>query len=219
MITVLGNHDLHLIAVHGLQKNEHTPHTFDDVLEAPEADQLVAWLREQPLMVYDKNLNYAMFHAGVHPSWSLQQALLHAHTLSDILKGESYQDYLANMYGNEPAQWEESLGGWDRLRVITNFFTRVRLCEKGGKMDFAYSGQLSEEQEDLHPWFDLIDKKEWPCKIVFGHWAALQGHCHAVDIYALDTGYVWGGALTAMRLEDQQLFSVKNEGGGGISEK
>ena len=208
--TVLGNHDLHLLAVFYDCVSHEEPHTFDDVLEADDAPILVTWLRKQPFMLHDASLNYAMVHAGVHPHWTLENAQGYSNELQGLLAGVEFKSYLTHMYGNEPRQWAAGLKGLDRARVLTNYFTRVRLVTDDGELDYSFKGHADEAPLGLYPWYTLLNTAHWPCRIAFGHWAALRGHCHVKDVFALDTGYVWGEELTAMRLEDQRLFSVKH---------
>ncbi|EKD71712.1 MAG: hypothetical protein ACD_46C00114G0001 [uncultured bacterium] len=206
---VLGNHDLHLLAVaFGVAKKK-SADTLDEVLAAPDCDELIDWLRHQPLLVYDATSGFVLTHAGLAPSWTLDQAIRYAQEVEAVLQGKSPEIFLQQMYGNQPDYWSDSLTGVDRLRSIVNHFTRLRLCHQDGRMDFNYKGTLQDCPRDLIPWFDVSHRVNKEIKIIFGHWAALQGKADMPNVYPLDTGCVWGNCLTAMRLEDQQKFSVK----------
>lgn len=204
---VLGNHDLHLIAVYyGLRKHGKNDN-LQDILQAPDALELITWLRQQKLLHHDPQLNYTLVHAGIPPIWTLEQALGYAREVEDCLRGNHFQPYLASMYGNEPAQWRDDLQGLDRLRLITNYFTRMRFCSAEGELELATKESAAGAPPGFAPWYSYLQRKTRQQRIVFGHWAALEGQVQAANVYALDTGCVWGGSLTAMRLEDQQRFS------------
>jgi bis(5'-nucleosyl)-tetraphosphatase (symmetrical) len=208
-VTVLGNHDLHLIAVamgaQTIKRND----TFEDVLHAPDRDELIAWLRRCPLLHHDKKLGYIMTHAGIPPMWNAQEAALFSQEVERVLQSDQAADFLQHMYGKHPEKWETSLIGHDRLRCITNYFTRMRLCDEEGRLDFDYKGEMKNKPANLFPWFEVPHRKEIQDKIIFGHWAALQGRIHNKNIFPLDTGCVWGGCLTALRLEDGKRFVVE----------
>ena len=207
---VLGNHDLHLLAVNsGIIKPKRAD-TFHDILSAPDRKPLMKWLRQQPLLVTDEKLGFTMVHAGIPPQWSLAKAHRRAREVETILQSTLATEFYRHMYGNLPAAWSGKLEGWDRLRVITNYFTRMRFCNSDGKLDLAVKGGLSSQPEGLSPWFSHDGKSLRKHKRIFGHWAALEGHCDRDNVYALDTGCVWGEKLTALRLEDQKIFSVKS---------
>jgi len=207
---VLGNHDLHLLAVHygavSCKRND----TLDEILSAPDCIELMDWLRKQKLLVHDKKLNYAMVHAGIPPCWSVRKARKRAKEVETVLRGTLAREFFNHMYGNKPDCWSSSYEGWDRLRLITNYLTRMRFCDNNGKLDFSAKGTLESQPSGYQPWFKLPrkDPEEDPVRIIFGHWAALEGEAEAEHVFALDTGCVWGNKLTAMRLQDQQLFSV-----------
>ena len=204
---VLGNHDLHLIAVYyGLRKHGKNDN-LQSILQAPDALELITWLRQQKLLHHDPHLNYTLVHAGIPPIWTLAQAMGYAREVESCLRSDHFQPYLAAMYGNEPAQWNENLQGLDRLRLITNYFTRMRFCSPEGELELATKESAAGAPAGFAPWYSYLQRKTRQERIVFGHWAALEGKVQAVNVYALDTGCVWGGALTAMRLEDQQRFS------------
>ena len=205
---VLGNHDLHLLAVsygHGKLKRGDT---LSEILTAGDRDDLMEWLRNQPLFHYDEQLNTVMTHAGIPPCWDLKQTQALAKEVEDILKSDNVDDFFANMYGNKPNKWSDDLTGLDRLRAITNYLTRMRFCDENSKLDLASKEGIDTATKGYAPWFNYPSKVPENCHIVFGHWAALEGKTHKERIHALDTGCVWGGSLTALRLEDRQRFST-----------
>lgn len=208
-ITVLGNHDLALLAVAFANRNPHPKDTYHDILAAPDRDELLHWLRQQPLLYTDKKLDYSLVHAGIPPQWTLAEAQRCANEVSTLLSGSNYQQFLENMFGNEPADWEDTLTGHLRARYITNALTRMRFCSDKGQLDLKTNGPAKSAPANLKPWYDWPSKVSTQTKILFGHWAALEGQCSAPNIYALDTGCIWGGCLTAFCLETQSRFNVK----------
>jgi bis(5'-nucleosyl)-tetraphosphatase (symmetrical) len=200
-IVVLGNHDLHLVTQHEGFERPRKDDTFVDVLDAPDAKALVDWLRLRPMMHAEGG--YAMVHAGLLPQWSIEQALSLAKEVETTLATPDYKEFLKNMYGSQPDQWSDSLSGWDRLRVIVNAMTRLRFCTPEGKMDFHAKGKAP--PPGYSAWFDFRENDSKA--VVCGHWSAL-GLQLGKKIAALDSGCVWGGKLTAMRLEDRALFQV-----------
>lgn len=205
---VLGNHDLHLLAVSYSGARTKRSDTLQPILDAPDRDKLLDWLRHQPLCYYDAARGYVMAHAGVPPVWNLEQALAFAKEVEEVLRGGQCKHYFDNMYGNKPAKWSDDLEGFDRLRAITNYFTRMRFCTPKGKLDFSAKEGLDQCPDGFAPWFRYPRKVSE--KIIFGHWAALEGRVNAEGIYGLDTGCVWGGQLTALHLESGKLTSVKS---------
>ncbi len=209
IVTVLGNHDLHLLAIAGGYKIPSRSDTLDDILDAPDKDELLSWLRQQPLLHHDKDLAYTMVHAGIPPQWSLKKAIKRAQEVEAVLKDERIGLFLATMYGNEPSIWKKGLAEVDRWRVITNYFTRMRFCTEKGKLELHSKSTIHHAPKGYSPWFEFMERKTYNDRIIFGHWAALEGEAYSENAYALDTGCVWGNALTAMRLEDQQRFSIQ----------
>lgn len=203
---VLGNHDLHLLALGYHVIDEKKEDTLSAILQAPDKNELMNWLLRQPLLHHDATLGFTMVHAGLAPDWDLAIAQRLSNEVSSVLQRDPLS-FFQHMYGNFPDYWTESHHGWERLRCITNFFTRVRFCHSDGRLNLSQKGKMS-SQADLIPWFQLPQRKNANLKIIFGHWAALQGITNTAHVFALDTGCVWGYALTAMRLEDEKRFCV-----------
>lgn len=210
-VVVLGNHDLHLLAVHSGQVALSPSDTLRPVLEAPDSAILCDWLRQQPLVHVDRARGYAMVHAGLPPQWTVEAAQQYAAEVEKILKSPDYQGLFAHMYGKMPAIWDEKLAGFERLRFIINAITRIRFCTVEGKLDFTSKGIIGAQPSDLYPWFEIPQRASREEKILFGHWAALEGKVDSPNVVALDTGCVWGKELTAIRLEDQKIFQVACE--------
>lgn len=202
-VTVLGNHDLHLLVVAAGVRKPHRGDTLDAILAAPDRDELLTWLRHQNMM-HAAN-GYAMVHGGLLPQWTVAQALALGREVEDALRGEGYHDFLCHMYGNEPVRWRDDLSGYDRLRVITNAMTRLRLCLADGTMEFSHKTGLDDMPPGYMPWYDVPDRASRDTALITGHWAAL-GLVVRPDMLALDTGCVWGRRLTALRLEDRRIF-------------
>jgi len=201
-VVVLGNHDLHLVAQYeGIEKIRRAD-TFQDVLEAPDAAELLAWLRRQP-MVHAEG-GYAMVHAGLLPQWSITKAKRLGREVSAALAARDYRKFLEHMYGNTPSRWRDSLSGWDRLRVIVNAMTRMRYCDRAGRMDLSRAG--IEPARGYRRWYKTR-KRERGKTLIFGHWSQL-GLVLEPGTIGLDSGCIWGGALSALRLEDRTLYQV-----------
>jgi bis(5'-nucleosyl)-tetraphosphatase (symmetrical) len=202
-------HDLHFIAgYYGLRKQGKSD-TLQQLLSAPDCADLVYWLRQQKLVHHDERLGYAMVHAGIPPQWSLQEALVRAHEVEAALRGDHPERLLAGMYGNTPSLWSDELTGVERWRIITNYFTRMRFCNALGELELQTKENADAAPEGFAPWFSFSQRKTASDKIIFGHWAALEGQVNVPNVFALDTGCVWGGSLTAMRLEDSIRFECK----------
>ena len=211
-ITVLGNHDLHLLAVaEGFAKPKKAD-TLDAVLRSPDKPTLLAWLRRQPLMYHDSELQFSMLHAGLPPQWTVNEALIHASEINEVLSGNGYRAFLQTMYGNHPAAWSDDLQGDERLRFIVNCFTRMRYLDCHGALNFSAKGTPGQEENHLIPWFTFTRRKSRNDKIIFGHWSTLRlGNIQNFTdhkVYPIDTGCLWGGDLTALRLDDEREFSV-----------
>jgi len=206
-VTVLGNHDLHFLAVaEGFAKHT-SDDNLDELLDAHDLVDLVEWLRMQPLFFHDEKLGFSMIHAGLPPQWTFNDARQYALEIEQTLQGDLYTDFLKHMYGNKPTCWSDSLQGNDRLRFITNSFTRLRYCDADGKLRLKEKGPIGTQAKGL-PWFQIENRASRDMKIVFGHWSTL-GPYHEPGIYALDSGCLWGGKLTALRLEDETWFDIK----------
>jgi bis(5'-nucleosyl)-tetraphosphatase (symmetrical) len=211
-VVVLGNHDLHLVTQHEGTERPRPDDTFHEVLAAPEGGELVAWLRTRPLMHVEGR--YAMVHAGLLPQWSIARARELAREVEQALAGAGYRDFLRNMYGSQPEQWSEALAGWDRLRVIVNAMTRMRFCTRDGRMEFHAKG--AEPPAGFYAWFDTRPPAEEET-ILCGHWSQL-GLKLGKRLAAMDSGCVWGGALSVLRLEDRALYQLPcraYQAGGG----
>lgn len=204
-ITVLGNHDLHLLAVAEGAAELHRSDTLDEVLSAPDRDEVLAWLRQQRLLYAEGD--YVLVHAGLLPQWSVKQAGSLAHEVESALRGDDYSTFFARMYGNTPHSWDDDLSGFKRLRIITNTLTRMRICTPQGEMEFKFKGEVENIPQGYVPWFDAPERKSQKATVIFGHWSAL-GLKITPNVIALDTGCLWGGPMTAIRLEDRQLYQV-----------
>jgi bis(5'-nucleosyl)-tetraphosphatase (symmetrical) len=212
-VTVLGNHDLHLLAVAMNPKERRKRDTLDEVLRAPDAEELLAWLRARPLAHHDERFGL-LIHAGLLPQWDLAQALALAREAERVLRDESGEEFLRDkMYGDEPARWREGLKGWDRLRLVINAFTRMRYCADDGAIRLDFKGAPGQQPAGLQPWFAMPGRKSASTEILFGHWSMLgKVRWREHRVHGLDTGAVWGGKLSALRLDDGRLFSVPSKG-------
>ena len=202
LVCVLGNHDLHLLAVaHNIERLKKGD-TLREILEAPDRDELLDWLRLQKLLHYDAEREIAMVHAGIPPQWSLKKALRRAAEVEEVLRDDARLPlFLDGMYGNEPARWERELTGVTRLRVITNYFTRMRFCTADGKLDLKSKEGLDSAPPGYAPWFSHPQRRTRGLKLIFGHWAALEGRCDEPGLFALDSGCVWGGSMTLLDID------------------
>lgn len=204
---VLGNHDLHALVVAHEFVTAHKSDTLEPLFEAEDCEVLLHWLRHQRL-IYQEN-NYLMVHAGLLPQWSVEEALAYAAEVEAALQGDDYLDFLSGMYGNFPNAWHHSLTGSDRLRVLTNAMTRLRVCTSQGEMEFSFKGELKDVPSGYIPWFDVPTRATKDIQIIFGHWSAL-GLQQRDNLYALDTGCLWGGQLTALNLETKEIAQVQS---------
>jgi bis(5'-nucleosyl)-tetraphosphatase (symmetrical) len=205
-VTVLGNHDLHLLAASAHVRSARPSDTIDSVLTAPDHDELIDWLRRRPLAHFADG--HLLVHAGVFPQWSACEALSLADEVERVLRGPDWVDFLRVMFGNRPNCWNDSLSGDDRLRAIVNAFTRIRYVDRKGRMDFSIKEGADAAPPGLVPWFDSPARRTEDVVVVFGHWSTL-GLVLRPNLVSLDTGCVWGGALTAVRLEDRQVYQVR----------
>jgi len=209
---LLGNHDLSLLAIAHGQRAPHRNDTLDEVLLAPDREALLEWLRCQRLAVQAHGL--LMVHGGVLPQWDVAQTLALAREVETVLRGRELVDFLAQMYGDQPDRWDDRLAGADRLRIIVNALTRLRFCTPEGAMDLRASGRPDQPPPGMLPWFDVPGRRTADATVAFGHWSTL-GHVRRPDIIAMDTGCVWGGCLSALRLDPQggahELIQVQCE--------
>lgn len=205
---VLGNHDLHFLAVAaGAQKAKRSD-TILPILDAPDAAELIEWMRHRPLLVTSQDSAVCMVHAGILPQWSLDEAQRYAGEAEAALRGAEWQLLMQHLYGNAPDRFNESLRGWDRLRAILNVFSRMRFIDRTGRLDFSAKLGPQSAPRGFNPWFQY--RRSDSLRLVFGHWAALEGRTPGAQIAceALDTGCAWGGALTALALESGERVSV-----------
>jgi len=196
-VSVLGNHDLHLLAVAYGCSPIRGKDTILPILEADDKDELLAWLRTRPLFHY--NDDYCLLHAGLPPQWDFKTAKKMASHVEKELQGDNYLKFLKHMYGNEPNQWRKNLNELEQLRFTVNCFTRMRFCDEQGRLDFKYSSSLGSQPKHLIPWFDLPNRQNKDLKIIFGHWSAI-GYHESNNCYAIDSGCLWGGQLMALKL-------------------
>ncbi len=199
-ITVLGNHDLHLIAAAYGKPLDHEDHTLDAILTAPDREELIDWLRSRPLLHHDAGLGYTLVHAGLPLQWDLDTAQRCAREVEAVLRSDRITDFLRHLYGNKPKRWSEKLTGWDRLRFIVNCLTRMRYCDRDGRLKMKPKGPPGSQPAGLLPWFDLPGRANRDLRIIFGHWSTL-GVPDVPGIYAIDSGCLWGGQLTALRID------------------
>lgn len=205
--TVLGNHDIHLLVTANFPERIKKKDTLHAIFNAPDKDELLNWLRQQPLFHYENDVG--LLHAGLPPQWDLAQTQAMATLAETALRGANYKDLLAQLYDNQPNIWSEKLEGIEQLRFIFNCFTRMRFCDKNGRLDFENSGEIGSQPTNLLPWFAIKNRKSANTKLIFGHWAAL-GYYEGHNCVAIDTGCIWGRELTALRLDGDsiQRFSV-----------
>jgi len=202
-VTILGNHDLHLLVVAAGVRRPHRGDTLDALLKAPDREELLLWLRHQKLMHAGEG--HAMVHAGLLPQWTLEQALCLAGEVEAALRSDDYGEFMQHMYGNEPASWSEALTGYDRLRVVVNAMTRLRLCTPAGRMEFSHKTAPVNMPPGYLPWHTVPERASRGTTLIFGHWAAM-GLITGAEAICLDSGCVWGRQLTALRLADHALF-------------
>jgi bis(5'-nucleosyl)-tetraphosphatase (symmetrical) len=204
---VLGNHDLNLLAIAAGLRQPHRSDTLDDILSAEDKDELIDWLRHQPLALYESG--YLCVHAGVLPHWNAEQTLALSREVEAALQGPNWVQFLREMYGNEPAKWSDDLQGPARLRCIVNALTRIRYCEADGTMDFKSSEGPGEGNTatGLMPWFEVPHRRTEDTTVIFGHWSTL-GLVLRPNVIGLDTGCIWGGKLTAINLQDRGLVQI-----------
>ncbi|MES9884293.1 MAG: symmetrical bis(5'-nucleosyl)-tetraphosphatase [Sedimenticola sp.] len=203
-VSVLGNHDLHLLAIsEGNLKHKSKDRTLDPILKAEDRDELLHWLRHRPLMHHDKKRGFSLVHAGLPPQWDIATARSCAKEVETVLKGKGLHEYCMQMYGNQPDSWSPKLEGMDRLRFITNCFTRIRYCDATGALALREKCTPGTQRDKLVPWFEHPDRASRHDRIIFGHWSTL-GYRQQSNVWAVDTGCLWGGQLTALRLRKRR---------------
>lgn len=202
---VLGNHDLYLLLVAAGLRQRAADDTLDDILNASDRDELLDWLRHQPLCHLENG--FCLVHAGLLPQWTAAKARTLAREVEQALTAPDYREFMANLWGSEPVAWRDDLTGWPRLRVIVNAMTRMRFCTPTGAMEFHTKGELSDAPPGYLPWFEVHDRRSASDVLVTGHWSAL-GLRIEPNLLALDSGCLWGRQLTAVRLDDRKIFQV-----------
>lgn len=199
-VCVLGNHDLHLLALAAGNQRREDNSSLTAVLEAPDRDELLHWLRHRPMLHHDPQLNFVMVHAGLPPQWDVETALACANEVEAVLRGGGHQDFFRHMYGNKPSRWDPGLSGMERWRFTTNCLTRLRYCDKKGRLALKEKGRPGSQKEGHMPWFEHPGRRSRDQRIVCGHWSTL-GYVATHNIWALDTGCVWGGSLTLLQID------------------
>jgi len=202
-VTVLGNHDLHLLALYITGKTPQKKDTLDSVLGAPDRQDLLDWLLTRPLVHKEKN--YCIVHAGFPPEWDIDQATTHALQIETILRSCTVAPFFLNMYGNTPTKWSEQLDGWERIRFITNSLTRIRFCRLDGKLEFKQKGKPGSQKKGYFPWFEHPYRRSRGTEIIFGHWSTL-GYKNTDGVHCIDTGCLWGNKLTALKLDKNEMY-------------
>jgi len=205
VVAILGNHDLHLLAVAEGFVPPHKKDTLTEILKAPDRAEVLDWLRRRPML--HREGDWLMVHAGLMPDWTAALAESLARELEDALRGQGYRRFLRDMYGNEPRHWSAALTGQDRLRLIANAMTRMRFLHADGGLEFLHKCAPAGAPPGLIPWYDMPGRKSRDVRVVFGHWSTLGLYVRD-DVAALDTGCLWGGRLTALRLEDGRIFQI-----------
>ena len=204
-VCVLGNHDLHLLAAASGVRKPSARDTLQEILEAPDCDELLHWLRHQPMAHLEGDI--LLVHAGVHPSWTARETLIYAHEVEQALRGPKWRNFLADMYGDQPQQWQPGLTGNARLRAIVNILTRMRMLRADASLDMNFKDSPARAPTDLTAWFDMENRRDPALTVIFGHWSTL-GLSIKPGLISLDSGCVWGGNLSAVRLSDFASFQV-----------
>lgn len=206
-VTVLGNHDLHLLMVMAGFRKTAAKDTLDDILKHRDRDEYFHWLRHRPFLHHDRQLGYTLVHAGIHAHWDLRTAGMLARELEQVLRGENHKEFLHALPGKSPQQWNAELIGIDRLRLIASVFTRMRFCYEDGSLEYDSKGPPADAPENLMAWYEVPGRQTADEKVLFGHWAS-HGESNVKNVFPLDFGCVWGGRLEAMALESGERFWV-----------
>lgn len=214
--TVLGNHDLHLLATALGIKKVKPSDRVEALFAAPDFPELMDWLRHQPLLVHAERQNFVMVHAGISPDWDLTTAKACAAEVEQVLRHGDYRGLLTQMYDSRPDLWSPALQGIERLRYSINAFTRMRFCYRDHRLDFDCKAPVEQAPPELVPWFALNNPLYRTENIVFGHWASLVDTPTPPNIYALDTGCAWGNRMTMLRWEDKQYFTQSAVGNNNV---
>jgi len=205
---VLGNHDLYLLYLVYAKNPRRGPDNLDAILSAPDCDELCDWLRTRDLLIEDQNLNLVMTHAGLAPMWSLEKARAISQELKLMLHSGNYHDYFNHFFAKRPAVWSDELQGRERWLVALDYLTRMRFTTAQGVLAWGSNGNISQACEHTYPWFVCPTRQMWPATLIFGHWAALMGKTGFFKFQAVDTGFGWGGLLTALNLESLQRIQI-----------
>ncbi len=209
-ITVLGNHDLHLLAIFHTRQVISESNSLSEIILSPDCEELIAWLQSQPLVHYDADLNFLLVHAGIHADWDITQAIKYAGEVEQVLRGENSEFFFRQMYGDQPDRWSDNLTGIRRLRCITNILTRLRFYTADGRFEYKSNGSPRHHANaGLVPWFETNQRLNTPVRIVFGHWSTLKVGVYGQH-FAIDGGCVWGGKFIALRIDtaEPQWFEV-----------
>lgn len=203
---VLGNHDLHMLAVAKRLRKSNPKDTLDEVLRSPDRNELLLWLQGQPLLIHDEEI--LLVHAGLPPQWSLAEAKAYAHEVESVLGDERAESFLSTMYGNQPDCWSDTLTGTARWRAIANYLTRMRFCDSSGRLELSTKLAPEQAPPGFLPWFSHPLRKTRHMDIIFGHWASLAGRDCGMHLFPLDTGCVWGRTLRLLDLSQKTYYQV-----------
>ena len=209
--TVLGNHDLHLIAIYYGVKKARESDRLSGVLKSRARHDWIDWLKEQPLCFHDEQRDITMVHAGLAPEWTVSRAVKYSAEVEEVLQSDGVGEFLQQMYGNAPKRWNNSLNGEQRLRCIVNYFTRTRILSRGGAMEFSYKGTFEHIPRNYYPWFKHPKRKTRNKKILFGHWASIGGYVDNKNLFGLDTGCVWGRMMTMIDIDTNDLYLSQSQ--------
>lgn len=204
---VLGNHDLHLLALSQGNSKHYNNTSLDSIFTAPDADELLTWLRHRPLLHHDKKTKFNIIHGGLPPQWDIKTARAMAKEVESVIRGSDHPYFFKHMYGNEPDIWSNKLDGIERLRFITNCFTRLRYCDANGKLGLKEKGAPEDHNNAYMPWYEVPGRASRDAKIIFGHWSTI-GYHHSNNVWAIDSGCLWGDKLTALRIRKKKGETV-----------